>query len=84
MVWEGSDVLSELRKNPDDYDVGDTIEYITNNQQGYKKYEVVLDSNRIKNIKLIASYDKDGGRKTRRNKKKRTHKKRKTHKRKTT
>ena len=84
MVWEGSDVLSELRNNPDNYDVGDTIEYITNNQQGYKKYEVVLDSNRNKTIKLIGSYDKDGGRRSRRNKKKRTHKKRKTHKRKTT
>ena len=34
--------------------VNDTIEIITNNQEGYKKFKIVLDEHQCKNIKLIS------------------------------
>jgi hypothetical protein len=44
--------------------VGDTIEYFTNNQEGYKKY-LVTSENGNKGLKLIKDYygDKSGGKK---------------------
>jgi hypothetical protein len=61
-VVEGSgrSVRSELETNPDIV-VGDTIEYISNNQQGYEKYRVVLDKTGNKALKLIDSYDHQMG-----------------------
>jgi hypothetical protein len=59
-------------------DVGDTIEYISNNQQGYKKYKVVNELGK-KGLKVISSYDDfmGGRRKTRkRSKSKRSKSKR--------
>jgi hypothetical protein len=57
-LYEGrrNTVLSELKINTNIV-VGDTIEYITNNQLGYKKYKVILDENGKKGLKLIDSYD---------------------------
>jgi len=83
MVWEGEDVNTKIREDPDTYDVGDRIDYITNNQQGAKQYEVVLDANGLKTAKLVSSYDKEEGGRKRRKTKKRGGKKRKTKKRKT-
>ena len=57
-IYEGerNTVWSELKINPNII-VGDTIEYITNNQLGYEKYKVILDGNGKKSLKLIDSYD---------------------------
>ena len=53
---ERNTVWSELKINSNIV-VGDTIEYISNNQLGYKKYKVILDENGKKSLKLIDSYD---------------------------
>ena len=57
-IYEGerNTVWSELKIN---YNIvlGDTIEYISNNQMGYEKYKVILDENGNKTLKLIDSYD---------------------------
>ena len=57
-IYEGerNTVCSELKTNSNIV-VGDTIEYITNNQLGYEKYKVILDENGEKGIKLIDSYN---------------------------
>ena len=57
-IYEGerNTVWSELKINSNIV-VGDTIEYITNNQLGYKKYKVISDENGKKGLKLIDSYD---------------------------
>jgi hypothetical protein len=57
--------------NDNDVNEGDTIEVITDNQEGYKKFEVV-DNLGIKELKLINSYDDfmGGRRKTRKHKRK--------------
>jgi hypothetical protein len=59
-VSEGQSVREELETNPD-IKVGDTIEYITNNQQGYQKYKVILGDEGEKSLKLIDSYDHQMG-----------------------
>ena len=41
---DGNTVQKELETNKDIV-VGDTISYNTNNQMGYKKYEIILDEN---------------------------------------
>ncbi len=53
---EGNSVYKELKTNPN-IAVGDTVEYITNNQMGYEKYKVILDEKDEKKLKLIDSYD---------------------------
>jgi hypothetical protein len=76
---DGNTVLKELETN-DKINVGDTIEYISNNQLGYEKYRVI-DKDGKKDIELIADYDGEyeGGK--RKNHKHKSHK-RKSHKRK--
>ena len=54
-VYEGSYVDDELENNSN-IKIGDTIEYISNNQEGYEKYEVVLKNGK-KDLQLIATYD---------------------------
>ena len=79
---DGDSAHGELNSNPD-ITVGDTIEYFTSNQEGYKKYEVILENN-VKGLKLIQDYygNKTGGKRRRRTHKKRSsHKKRRTAKR---
>ena len=77
-VYEGSSVDDELENNSN-IKIGDTIEYISNNQEGYEKYEVVLKNGK-KDLQLIATYDDmelsdmEGGKK--RTNKKQTNKKR--------
>jgi hypothetical protein len=95
-VYEGSGETpySLLNTNPN-IKIGDTIEYLTNNQQGYEKYRVIQNEENpnAKNLKLIDSYDhqmgifdyeSDGGKRRRHkrksHKKRKTNKKRKTHK----
>jgi hypothetical protein len=41
--------------NEENVSVGDTIEIMSNNQQGYKKYKVIIKEE--KDIELIDSYD---------------------------
>ena len=53
---EGNSVYEELKTNLNII-VGDTIEYITNNQMGYEKYTVILDEKGKTTLKLIDSYD---------------------------
>ena len=92
---EGKSVQEELNTNPNIV-VGDTIEYISDNQMGYKKYRVMLGANNVKTLKLIDSYehqigieqyeDEDGltgGKTNKRKTNKRKTNKRKTNKRKT-
>jgi len=60
-VSEGSGTAhEELETNPD-IKIGDTIQYISNNQQGYKKYKVVLGDEGEKSLKLIDSDDHQMG-----------------------
>jgi hypothetical protein len=82
---DGNTVLKELETN-DKINVGDTIEYISNNQFGVEKYRVIIDEDGKKGLKLISDYDGEyegGKRKTHRHKshKRKSHK-RKSHKRK--
>jgi hypothetical protein len=57
---EGKSVQEELQNN-NDIVVGDTIEFISNNQIGYKKYRITLDERNVKTLKLIYSYDNQIG-----------------------
>jgi hypothetical protein len=61
-VYEGNgnNVHFELKTNTNIV-VGDTIEYISNNQMGYEKYKVILNEKGEKNIKIIDSYDHQMG-----------------------
>ena len=91
-VYEGEDTVHNKLKTTPKINVGDTIEYITNNQMGYEKYTVILGENGEKELSLIDSYDhaiknnnyeSEGGkrRKSRKARKsKKTRKSRKTHK----
>jgi hypothetical protein len=52
---DGNSVQKQLQKK--DVKVGDTIEFVPNNQEGYEKYEVINDEKDKKALKLIDSYD---------------------------
>jgi hypothetical protein len=56
-VGEPESVYDYLEENNDKIEVGDTIEYISNNQMGYEKYKVVLDDDGKKMLTKIADYD---------------------------
>jgi len=79
-VGEEVNVYERVKDN--DVDVGDTIEVISDNQEGYKKYKVVNNLGK-KGLMLINSYDDfmSGGRRRSR-KHKRKSSKRKSSKRK--
>ena len=79
-VGEEVNVYERVKDN--DVDVGDTIEVISDNQEGYKKYKVVNNLGK-KGLMLINSYDDwmSGGRRRSR-KHKRKSSKRKSNKRK--
>ena len=49
-------VYNELATNPD-IKVGDTISFVTRNQQGYMKYKVVLDDSGEKSLETVKTYD---------------------------
>jgi hypothetical protein len=49
-------VYDELATNPN-IKIGDTISFITRNQQGYTKYKVVLDDHGEKKLEVIETYD---------------------------
>ena len=53
---DGKSVYDELATNPD-IKVGDTISYITRNQEGYMKYKVLLNDHGKKDIETIETYD---------------------------
>jgi len=57
---EGNSVQNELKTNAN-ISVGDTVEYISNNQMGYEKYKVILNEKGEKKLKLIDSYDHQMG-----------------------
>ena len=77
----GEEVNVYERVKDSDVDVGDTIEVISDNQQGYRKYKVVNNLGR-KELKLINSYDDwmGGRRKTRKRKSRKSRKSRKNNK----
>lgn len=56
-VYEPQSVYDYLEKNNDKIEVGDTIEYNSNNQMGYEKYKVILDDDGKKTLTKIADYD---------------------------
>jgi hypothetical protein len=69
-VGEEVNVYERVKDN--DVDVGDTIEVISDNQEGYKKYKVVNNLGK-KGLMLINSYDdfmSGGRRRTRKHKRK--------------
>jgi hypothetical protein len=81
-VGEEVNVYERVKDN--DVDVGDTIEVISDNQEGYKKYKVVNNLGK-KGLMLINSYDdfmSGGRRRTRKHKRKSSKRKNKTSKRK--
>ena len=58
-VWiidENEDEDNYLQVNNDKIQVGDTLEVMTNNQLGYKKYKVGLDVKGEKILNLIADW----------------------------
>jgi hypothetical protein len=55
-IGEPQTVYQYLEDNKDKIKVGDTIEYISNNQQGYEKYKVIEEDGE-KTLELIDSYD---------------------------
>jgi len=55
-VGEPKNVYKYLEDKKDEIKVGDTIEYISNNQQGYLKYKVVEEDGE-KTLEVIDSYD---------------------------
>lgn len=52
---DGNSIYKQLRKSA--VKVGDTIEFVPNNQQGYEKYEVIRNEKGEKALKLVDSYD---------------------------
>ena len=55
-VTEGQGtVAEELKKNPN-IQIGDFIEYLSYNQQGYEKYKVILHKGK-KTLDLVKNYD---------------------------
>jgi len=52
---EGKTIDMELRTNKK-IDIGDTIEYLTNNGMTYMKYLIVKDKNGEKTLKLVDSF----------------------------
>jgi hypothetical protein len=97
-IGEPQTVYQYLEDNKNEIEVGDTIEYISDNQQGYEKYKVIEEDGE-KALELIDSYDMQlarlddeefggkksskGGKKKTKKTKKRTNKKRHNKKRKT-
>jgi hypothetical protein len=69
-VYEPSDVYDNLAT----YEVGDTVEYFPNNQEGYAKYVVYMDDGE-KQLRQIADIDGMMGGKRRRRKHRKTMKK---------
>jgi hypothetical protein len=57
VVGEPQNVYDYLQEDEDEINVGDTIEYISNNQMGYVKYLVILDDDGKKNLKKLTDYD---------------------------
>jgi hypothetical protein len=55
-IEEPTNVYKYLEDKKDKIKVGDTIEYISNNQQGYLKYKVVEEDGE-KTLEVIDSYD---------------------------
>ena len=55
-IGEPKNVYKYLEDKKDEIKVGDTIEYISNNQQGYLKYKVVEEDGK-KTLEVIDSYD---------------------------
>lgn len=55
-IGEPTNVYKYLEDKKDKIKVGDTIEYISNNQQGYLKYKVVEEDGE-KTLEVIDSYD---------------------------
>jgi len=57
-IHEGDEMTPhKLLKEKPDIAIGDTIEYISNNQMGYEKYKVITGTDGGKDLKLIDSYD---------------------------
>jgi hypothetical protein len=59
-IYEGDEEYENeidfFEKNQNTLKIGDTIEYIPFNQEGYKKYKVLLLNNK-KILKLIINFD---------------------------
>ena len=55
-VGEPGSVYDFLRGN-DKVQIGDTIEYVSNNQEGWKKYKVVIGNDGKNGLNLIADYN---------------------------
>ncbi len=56
-VDEPESVYGFLQRKGDTIQIGDTIEYVSNNQMGWEKYKVVIGDDGKKGLKLIADYD---------------------------
>lgn len=55
-IEEHEDVYSYFERNLLEIHVDDTIEIIPNNQEGYKKYKVVLNEKDEKSLHVIADW----------------------------
>ena len=83
-VGEPGNVYEYLEENQEKINVGDTVEYVSNNQMGWEMYDVVLNKDGKKELKLKSNYDslmeegeKSGGKKKRRKTSNKKSKKRK-------
>jgi hypothetical protein len=55
IIYEGNEHEFEIYL--EQANIGDYIEYVTNNQMGYKKYIVALDDEFKKYLRVIDSYE---------------------------
>jgi hypothetical protein len=56
-VGEPESVYKFLQRKGDTIQIGDTIEYVSNNQMGWEKYKVIEGKDGEKGLKLTADYD---------------------------
>ena len=56
-VGEPTNVYEYLKRKNNEIKVGDTIEYVSNNQQGWVLYKVVLNDEGEKSLDKISDYD---------------------------
>lgn len=57
IIEESESVQEQLNKQ--EVKIGDTIEVMTNNQLGYKKYRVALDFDREKKLEIVADWSSE-------------------------
>jgi len=56
-LWEGQDEYEKKQEILDEGKVGDYLEFISNNQEGWYKSKIILDNDGNKIFVTVATYD---------------------------